>query len=552
MAMSRWLACGVTLFLGVAFAACDSPDRRDDQETVTTKQSALTTSLFQPYVAYTTGSRPEAVAVGDLDGDGRTDVALLTSVASDPANDKMVHVFLQNTDGTLKPRVRYPVGGRSISIDIGDVNGDGRADVVVGVDDVTNDRIGVLLQNATGTLDAVVAYPTPNANQVKIGDFNGDGRMDVASLSWGSNGTGLDVFLQNATGTLAPPVTYAVTHGGYDELDAGDVNGDGRTDIVVMSGQLWALPDMSVLLQSSDGTLGAPTSYSLSANNVNPAGVAIGDTNGDGRDDVVLSYGGSRPNSFIARFLQNSQGALDPEVLVSSQDNPSALVLADVDGDGRKDALVAHNASLGVYRQFPNGDLLAEELYTIPSASTHQLQGLAVGDINGDGRPDAVIADYNRGLIVLRHVPETALALAITAPAAGGTYYTGLPLTTRWTTGDTIELASFDVSVGYSGGFGLYTYTPVADCTGLPPTGTECVWTPTSASASPVRVRVTARNAQGQTTFSETSFTLVTPMLSPSAPSAPLLVGTTATISWQHNLPPNDTVRIELTRDSGA
>ena len=262
---------------------------------MTTKQSALTTSLFQPYVAYTTGSRPEAVAVGDLDGDGRTDVALLTSVASDPANDKMVHVFLQNTDGTLKPRVRYPVGGRSISIDIGDVNGDGRADVVVGVDDVTNDRIGVLLQNATGTLDAVVAYPTPNANQVKIGDFNGDGRMDVASLSWGSNGTGLDVFLQNETGTLAPPVTYAVTHGGYDELDAGDVNGDGRTDIVVMSGQLWALPDMSVLLQSSDGTLGAPTSYSLSANNVNPAGVAIGDTNGDGRDDVVLSYGGSRP-----------------------------------------------------------------------------------------------------------------------------------------------------------------------------------------------------------------------------------------------------------------
>ena len=239
-------------------------------------------------------------------------------------------------------------------------------------------------------------------------------------------------------------------------------------------------------------------------------------------------------------------------MLVSSQDNPSALVLADVDGDGRKDALVAHNASLGVYRQFPNGDFLAEELYTIPSASTHQLQGLAVGDINGDGRPDAVIADYNRGLIVLRHVPETALALAITAPAAGGTYYTGLPLTTRWTTGDTIELASFDVSVGYSGGFGLYTYTPVAGCTGLPPTSTECVWTPTSASASPVRVRVTARNAQGQTTFTETSFTLVTPMLSPSAPSAPLLVGTTATISWQHNLLPNDTVRIELTRDSGA
>ena len=240
-------------------------------------------------------------------------------------------------------------------------------------------------------------------------------------------------------------------------------------------------------------------------------------------------------------------------MLSPSHDNPSALVVADVDGDGRKDALVAHGASqLGVFRQFPNGDFLAEELYAIPSASAYEPQGLAVGDINGDSRPDAVIADYNRGLIVLRHVPETPLALAVTAPAAGGTYYTGVPVTARWATGDTIALASVDVSVGYSGGFGLYTYTPLAGCTGLPPTATECPWTPTSASAFPVRIRVTARNAQGQTAFAETSFTLVNPSISPNVPSAPLLVGTTTTISWLHNLPPSDTVRIELTRDGGA
>ena len=85
---------------------------------------------------------------------------LLTSYYFDAANDYMVHVFLQDADGSLKPRVKYPVGQRPSSIDIGDVNGDGRADVVVGIWQRRRHSIGVLLQNASGTLDPMVSYPT--------------------------------------------------------------------------------------------------------------------------------------------------------------------------------------------------------------------------------------------------------------------------------------------------------------------------------------------------------------------------------------------------------
>src|SRR5262245_11415071 len=111
MAKCWRLVPGVVLFLGGAVLGCDAPDRNDDRgdDQTTQKRSPLTTSLFQPYVIYPTGSRPEAVAIGDLDGDGRNDIAVLTSFSADAGNDYSVHVFLQDGDGTLKPRVKYPV-----------------------------------------------------------------------------------------------------------------------------------------------------------------------------------------------------------------------------------------------------------------------------------------------------------------------------------------------------------------------------------------------------------------------------------------------------------
>ena len=339
------------------------------------------------------------MAIGDLDGDGRNDVALLTSSYFDPANDYMVHVFLQAADGTLQPRVKYPVGRRSSSIDIGDVNGDGRADVVVGLATALAERIGVLLQNASGTLDPLVSYPTVNS-------YPGEGRRLQRRRSdgrrrdqLGSSATVSTCSCRRRPARLAPPVTYHAPHGGLDELDAGDIDGDGRTDLVVMSGQVDAVPNLNVLLQTPDGTLGAPTSYSLGGN-LNTNGVAVGDTNGDGRTDIVVSYGGNKPD-LVHRAVSAERAGRRwiPRCRIASYDIPPRSSWPTWTATAARTCSSTHGGwnRLGVYRQYPSGDFVNEELLPDSRAQRHyQPQGLAVGDISGDGRPDAVIADYQQ------------------------------------------------------------------------------------------------------------------------------------------------------------
>lgn len=354
--------------------------------------------IFLPFENHMTGSWPEAVAIGDVNSDGLKDVVMTTSYYFDPVNDHRVFVFLQNSQGKLDAPVKYQASGtQPQSVAIGDVTGDGRNDVVVGNSGL---NVEVFPQNDQGALIASVKYPTTNSNKIKLADLNHDGRLDVVGIGWGTDSA--DVLLQNPGGTLNTPVSYSVTHGGYDDLDVGDVNNDGLQDVVVMSGQGYANPNIGIMLQKTDGTLSAPEYYSLGGNKLAHA-IAVGDINGDGLNDVVVSYGGNRPESNIAVFLQNGSGKLDPPASYGSPDIPEPLKIADVNADGRQDVVVAHGGwnTLSVFLQQSGGVLLPYEQYSLPYASHYNPQGMDVGDLNNDSHPDVAIADYNNGLVVL-------------------------------------------------------------------------------------------------------------------------------------------------------
>jgi uncharacterized repeat protein (TIGR01451 family) len=380
------------------------------------RAEAVNSALFSPYSAIATGSRPQGVAVGDVNGDGLADVVLITSFNFDPAHDFKLYVFLQQPDGQLAPQVVYATAASDLSIpaqsvQIGDVNGDGRQDIVLG----NGSNIEVFLQRADGSLAPSVVYPTPMAQIIRIGDVNNDGRADVVGLDWNSNNVA--VFLQNAGGTLAPAVLYFAQHGGFNDLDLGDVNGDGLTDIVVMSGQGF-LYNVVVIPQAASGGFNAPVPYSIASGGLTQ-GVAIGDLNGDGRNDIVVTYGGNKPNSKIGVLYQNAAGGLNPAVSFDSLDIPESVEIADVNRDGRPDIIVVHAGwqYAGVYLQNADGSLQAEELYFITYSPGYAPQGLAVGDFNGDGLPDLAIADYDHGLVTLLHTASADIVTAVSESA---------------------------------------------------------------------------------------------------------------------------------------
>lgn len=379
--------------------------------TATRTPTPMPAVSFLPYATYSVVmNSPVAVGIGDFNNDQLQDVALTTG-------DELL-VYLQNANGSLANPVAYPDPGRPESLKVGDVNNDGLDDIVT----INFDRntISVFLQQSGGLFASRDTYATNTGpDAVAIGDLNGDGLADIAVSHW--NAPNIGVFTQNAVGSLNAMVTYASPQAGYDDIAIGDVNGDGRNDVVKSNGQ-GINPHLSVYLQNAGGTLAPAASYWTGCSfDCLASAVAVGDVTGDGRADIVLTYGGNSPYANIAVFVQASNGALTSAVSYTAYDIPTSPVIADMNGDGLLDVVTVHDgwAKAGVFLQQSNQILKAYSLYALPSDnSSYWRDGLAVGDINHDGLMDIVAADNNSGLVVLRQsgTPPTPTATPTMSP----------------------------------------------------------------------------------------------------------------------------------------
>ena len=374
--------------------------------------------VFQPAASYQSGGYDaESVAVADVNKDGKPDLVVANAICLPlgGCDTGSVGVLLGNGDGTFQPVVTYASGGFSPgSVAVADVNGDGKLDVMVANTCVdysgcATGSVGVLLGNGDGTFQTAASYDSGGtvASSIALGDVNGDGKLDVlVSNDCGNYGdygcmTGtVGVLLNKGKGIFSAALNY--NSGGYESLAVAvaDLNGDGKPDMVAAN---WALNSdnsagiVGVLLGNGDGTFQPAVGYGTGGFIADF--VAVADVNGDGKPDIIVAnhcveMSCDVQTGNVGVLLSNGNGTFQPAASYNLDDIPQSVAVADVNGDGKPDLLVAVDSGISVLINNGNGTFTLETTY--PSGG-ETATSVAVADVNGDGKPDLLVTNHGDG-----------------------------------------------------------------------------------------------------------------------------------------------------------
>ena len=321
----------------------------------------------------------------------------------------------------MLPSVFYESGGSPDSVAIADVNGDGKLDLLVVNCSVgaciDKGSIGVLLGNGDGTFLPAVTYDSGGyaAVDVAVADVNGDGKPDLLVANCGTQfdcfGTGsAGVLLGNGDGTFKLVVSYDTVGGAGASIAVADVNGDNKPDLLVAT---W-FGGVSVFLGNGNGTFQAAVAYK--SGDSPTKSIAVADVNGDGNPDLIVANCGSNANcdgnGSAGVLLGNGDGTFQTVVIYdtggasgfTNGSSARSVAVGDVNGDGRPDLLMANfnAATIGVLLGNGNGTFQPAVTYNVlgPFAPSSGPFAIALADVSGDGKPDVLVSAYGVGYLL--------------------------------------------------------------------------------------------------------------------------------------------------------
>jgi hypothetical protein len=295
--------------------------------------AGLGNGSFGTRANYAAGTSPLGLVLGDVNSDGRLDVLVGNTTTN------TVSVLLASGSG-LGAATAYPTTNVPGLVALGDVNGDGLLDLVVSnagnATSTIGNTVSVYPNLGGGIFGIRTDFVTGNEpNGVAVGDLNNDGRLDIVTSNLSSNTA--SVLLGTGTGSFAPKVDYATATTPF-YVALGDLNADSRLDIVTGNN---SVNGVSVLL-SSAATGSAYNAHTDYATGTMPQDVDLGDVNGDGRLDIVTANQGTNNASVL---LATGPGTFGPKTDFATGTGTASTALADVNGDGRLDLAAMNSAA---------------------------------------------------------------------------------------------------------------------------------------------------------------------------------------------------------------
>jgi hypothetical protein len=376
---------------------------------------------------------PTDMAVRDLDGDGLADVVTISQMMGESRSDDegRIEVYRQTAAGTFAPPDAYGVGTYPWRLALGDLNGDGLVDLVV--TDADADAAWLLFQdplNKAHFLPPQLLMGGIRTRGVAIADLNGDGTPDVVLTDGLADRLVLLYGNPALPGAFLPAGTLPMP-GNPSLVAAGDLNGDGLADLAIWVDPAIPGPETRQLVvgfQLTGGGFG-PLSILASSPGQNGKLLSVIDYDGDGRGDLIacLTPGLTDSGPQFKVFLQSTvPGTFGPPVdtPINGIRGIQSVAVADLNGDGRPDAVVAGTLptdnpndkpvdGVAVFLQSGGGAFIKDRNYRV----SRFIDLVAVGDVDGDGLNDLVL-----------YAEKHRIKVMIQSPLTPGTFAHGYPI----------------------------------------------------------------------------------------------------------------------------